>query len=77
MLELWQTEWCPESHRVRERLTELGIDYVLRQVPVDKDERAALRTATGSDIIPALVLADGSALSGEEAIDLYLDAHVA
>ena len=22
-LELWQTEWCPASHRVRQRLTEL------------------------------------------------------
>lgn len=21
MIELWQTEWCPASHRVRERLT--------------------------------------------------------
>ena len=28
MLELWQTEWCPASRRVRERLTELGVDYV-------------------------------------------------
>ena len=23
-LELSQTEWCPTSHRVRQRLTELG-----------------------------------------------------
>lgn len=37
MLELWQTEWCPASRRVRQRLTELGIDYLIRQVPVDKD----------------------------------------
>ena len=27
MYELWQTEWCPASRRVRQRLTELGIDY--------------------------------------------------
>ena len=26
MLELWQTEWCPASRRVRQRLTELGLD---------------------------------------------------
>ena len=25
MLELYQTEWCPASRRVRERLTELGL----------------------------------------------------
>ena len=39
MLELWQTEWCPASRRIRERLTELGVDYVTRQVPVDKEQR--------------------------------------
>ena len=32
-LELWQTEWCPASHRVRQRLTELGLTYIARQVP--------------------------------------------
>ncbi len=42
MLELWQAEWCPASSRVRERLTELGVDYVVRQVPVEKAERTAL-----------------------------------
>ena len=47
MLELWQTEWCPASHRVRERLTELGVDYLTRQVPVDKERapRCATRPA--------------------------------
>jgi hypothetical protein len=29
VLELWQTEWCPASHRVRQRLTELGLTYVV------------------------------------------------
>jgi glutathione S-transferase len=77
MLELWQTEWCPASHRVRERLTELGIDYLTRQVPVDKEQRTALLAATGSDVIPALVLEDDSALVGEEEIDAWLDGHLA
>ncbi len=76
MLELWQTEWCPASRRIRERLTELGIDYITRQVPVDRAERTTLRTATGADTIPALVLRDGSALIGEEAIRGYLDEQV-
>ena len=26
-LELWQTEWSPASHRVRQRLTELAVTY--------------------------------------------------
>jgi len=72
-LELWQTEWCPASRRVRERLTELGVDYVVRQVPVEREERTALLEATGSDVIPALVAADGSAQVGEDAIGAYLD----
>ena len=68
MLELWQTEWCPASRRVRQRLTELGIDYLVRQVPVEKDERHALRRATGADTIPALVFDNGEIAVGEDAI---------
>jgi glutathione S-transferase len=76
MLELWQTEWCPTSHRVRERPTELGIDYLTRQVPVDKEQRTALLAASGSDVIPALALDDGSVIVGEDAIDAWLNTHV-
>ena len=75
MLELWQTEWCPASRRVRERLTELGVDYLTRQVPVERGDRVALRAATGSDTIPALVLEDGSAVVDETAIGAWLDDH--
>jgi len=75
MFELWQTEWCPASRRVRERLTELGVDYVVRQVPVEKDERMALVQAARTDTIPALVTGDGAPLVGEDAIRGYLDEH--
>jgi glutathione S-transferase len=77
MLELWQTEWCPASRRIRARFTELGVDYVTRQVPVDKQQRTTLRQKTGSDTIPALVLEDGAAAIGEEAIRLYLEEQIA
>lgn len=76
MLELWQTEWCPASHRVRQRLTELEVDYLIRQVPVEKDERDALRYATGSDVIPALV-GDDAIVIGEADIRWWLDAFIA
>ena len=33
MLELWQAEWCPYSHRVRLRLTELELDWIARTFP--------------------------------------------
>ena len=73
MLELYQTEWCPASRRVRERLTELGLDCLVHQVPVERDQRTALLEATGADTIPALLLEDGTAVVGEDAIEAYLD----
>jgi glutathione S-transferase len=72
MLELYQTEWCPASRRVREHLTELGIDYLIRQVPVERAARAALAAATGADSIPAVV-DDGVVVVGEDAIETYLE----
>ena len=73
MVELWQTEWCPASRRVRQRLTELGVDYIARQVPVERAQRRLLRERTGTDTIPALVPTEGEVLVGEEAIAAHLD----
>jgi glutaredoxin 3 len=75
MYELWQTEWCPASRRVRQRLTELGIDYVTRQVPVEKDDRDLLRDRTGAETIPVLVAPGEEPLVGEDAILAHLDSH--
>ena len=75
MYEVWQTEWCPASHRVRQRLTELGIDYLTRQVPVEKDERVLLRERTGADTIPVLVAPDEEPMVGEAEILAYLEGH--
>jgi glutathione S-transferase len=76
LLELWQTEWCPASRRLRQRLTELDVDYVVRHVPVEPADRTALRAATGAETIPVLVPADDSPVVGEEAIRAWLDAHI-
>lgn len=73
MIELYQAEWCPHSHRVRQRLTELGLDFVARQVPVDPAERTELERATGQRSIPALVLDDGTVLGGDDEILAALD----
>jgi glutathione S-transferase len=67
VLELWQTEWCPASRRVRQRLTELGADVLLHQVPVEQADRTLLEAATGATSIPVLV-DDGETVVGEEAI---------
>jgi glutathione S-transferase len=73
-LELWQTEWCPASHRVRQCLTELGLSFIAHQVAVEPDARAELEAATGMTTIPILV-ADGEIFSGENAILHYLGEH--
>jgi glutaredoxin 3 len=75
MLELFQTEWCPGSRRIRQRLTELGLDYLNHQVPVEREQRTLLFGLTGSDTVPTLLLEDGSALAGEEEILAYLERH--
>jgi glutaredoxin len=73
--ELWQAEWCPHSAIVRERLTELGVDFVCRQVAPDPDERTGLMEATGYDTIPVVVFADGEVVGGrDEDILAALDA---
>jgi glutathione S-transferase len=73
VITLYQAEWCPHSHRVRQRLTELGLDFVARQVQVKPDDRTELADATGQRSIPALVLDDGTVLCGEEEILPALD----
>jgi glutathione S-transferase len=73
VLELFQTEWCPGSRRIRQRLTELGLDYLNHQVPVEREERTALFGLTGFDTVPTLLLEDGSALVGEEEIRAHLE----
>jgi glutathione S-transferase len=72
LLELYQTEWCPASRRVRQRLTELDVTYVARQVPVERNQREELLARTGDDSIPALVCESGEVLVGEEEILDYL-----
>ena len=73
-LELWQTEWCPASHRVRQRLTELSLPFVARPVPVERVERSELERATGVRSIPVLVAGE-TIVAGEADILDYLDTH--
>jgi glutathione S-transferase len=74
VLELWQAEWCPYSHRVRMRLTELELDWIARVVPVSRSDRARLERATDVAGIPTLV--DGEhVVHGADAILAHLDAH--
>jgi glutaredoxin len=65
MIQVFQAEWCPHSSRLRQRLTELGVDYVIRQTGPTPDQRHELTEATGCTSIPTVVLDDGTVLGGE------------
>ena len=72
MIKLYQAEWCPFSHRIRAKLTELGIDYEAVNVSASAEKRAKLKEITGNSTIP--VLADGEkVLSDSSEILSYLE----
>ena len=73
MLTLYQAEWCPYSRKVRLRLTELGVDFVAKQVEPDPPERHAMKEAVGTNSIPVLVTDDGEILDGIEKILPWLN----
>src|SRR4051795_7369076 len=66
VIELYQAEWCPFSAAVRERLTELGLDFVARQVAPWPENR----TSVGE--IPTLETPEGERYVGTDEIFDYL-----
>jgi predicted GNAT family acetyltransferase/glutaredoxin len=71
-LTLYQTEWCPFSSAVREVLTELGLDFVARQVAPWPEQRDELRTLAGNELIPVLQAEDGTLYRGTREIFAHL-----
>jgi glutathione S-transferase len=71
-VELYQAEWCPHSHKVRQRLTELGLDFWARQVAADPGEREQMQQHVGTNEIPLLVPDDDEPVCGEDDILEYL-----
>ncbi len=57
MLTLYQAEWCPFCHRVRQVLTELELTYSCVNVPLARADRAQVRELSGQEAVP--VLKDG------------------
>jgi glutathione S-transferase len=66
MLKLYQAEWCPYSSAVRQRLTELGMDFVAIQVAPRQEDR------DGEHEIPMLTNGDGERFEGTEAVFEFL-----
>lgn len=75
MLTLWQTEWCRSSQCVRQRLTEYGLDVVLRQVPADPADRIELELRTGVTSVPVLEAENGCVIVGAANILAWLEEH--
>jgi predicted GNAT family acetyltransferase/glutaredoxin len=71
-LTLYQTEWCPFSSAVREVLTELGLDFVARQVEPWPKDRTELKAIADTDQIPVLRTEDGRLFRGTREIFAHL-----
>jgi predicted GNAT family acetyltransferase/glutaredoxin len=72
VLTLYQAEWCPFSSAVREVLTEIGLDFVARQVEPWPSERHRLQDLAGTDEIPVLETEDGRFFVGTRQIFAHL-----
>ena len=53
MLEVYQFEGCPYCSKVRQKMTELGIDFIARSV--DPDDRSRVEEVSGQTNVPVLV----------------------
>lgn len=86
MLELYQSEGCPHSANVREKLSELGVSYVIHNPRLPGGEGGDVTneitydelTASGDDQIPYLVdTGRGVTMSESDDIIDYLEDHYA
>jgi len=54
-LVLYELEGCPYCAKVKEKLSELGLDYESRMVPRSHGERTEVREVSGQTGVPVLV----------------------
>jgi glutathione S-transferase len=75
MIRLYQVEWCPWCHSVREVLTELGITYINVNVPAERDDRAEVIEVSGQPGIPVLQDGDKVFSTSDEIIEYLRDTY--
>lgn len=85
MLELYQSETCPHSTAVRERMSEMGLSYVIHNPRLPNDEggdvtneqtRDELEAIGGEDQIPFLVdHGRGETVYESDDVVAYLEDH--
>jgi glutaredoxin len=69
---LYQAEWCPYCARVREKMTDLQLDYKIVNVPQDHSQRGIVKEVSGQTGIPVMV--DGDVvLDDDDDIIPYLE----
>lgn len=73
MLKLYQREGCPYCHKVREKLTDLGLSYLAVNVPQEREQRAEVFEVSGQYLIPVFVDGDQVVTDSERIIE-YLEA---
>jgi glutathione S-transferase len=66
MLTLYQLEWCPSCHGVRQVMTELGLTYTTINVPYRREQRAEVMTVSGQEGVP--MLQDGDRVFADAAV---------
>lgn len=55
MLELYQFEECPYCKAVRTKMTDLGLSYIIHNVPRNREERNELQKISGQKFVPVLI----------------------
>lgn len=78
MLELYQFESCPYCRSVREKLSELEIDYICRNVQYGSRKWAEFKRFNPNEQVPFLVDKEkGVSIDESEAIIAYLEKNYA
>lgn len=74
LLELYQFEGCPFCGKVRQKMTELGLDFIARQV--DPNDRTRVKEVSGQEGVPVLKDPNTDTVMPEsDDIVEYLDEH--
>ncbi|HLI96406.1 MAG TPA: glutathione S-transferase N-terminal domain-containing protein [Candidatus Baltobacteraceae bacterium] len=70
---LYQAEWCPYCAKVREKLTDLLLDYKIVNEPRSHSDRTNVKKISGQTGIPVLVDGDTLIADDDDAIIAYLE----
>ena len=75
LIEIYQFEGCPYCKKVREKLTELQVDFIARQVE-PRGDRARVEKISGQTGVPVLVDPNTDTIMPEsDDIVEYLEEH--